>query len=356
MSLIVRRRAAIGPSVVAFMLVVLAVASLALAAVPRVDDKAGLFTAPAVEEANRIVERVYTETRAPHKDVLVVTLAKLPAGKEAREVAEAEFSARKSNGLLILLVKSPGKLWVTVGEDTRRGFPTTDVDELVNRIMLPRLRERKADEALLDGLRFVQARMEVFRAPAKPAAAAVPPVAAPVRPATDLGSRAKEVAGGIDWLWVIIIVLAVWVVIALLRALFRPRVVAGPGYGGGSGPGPGYGYAGGGGGGGGGGGWGTAILGGMFGALAGNWIYNHMLGGGTSAASGLGTSSAYAESPEPARSDEGVVGGGGGGDWGDTEATDDRRDFGGGGEFDQAAAGGGSDFSGGGDFGGSSDS
>lgn len=325
-------RTRIALPLIALAALVLLPAPWAPAAAPRVEDRAGMFSPAAIEEANRLVERIYAETGPPHKDVLVQTVDRLPAGKEVRDVADREFRARKGNGILILLVRDPGKLWVTVGDDTRKAFGTAEVEELVSKVMVPRLREKKADQALVDGLRFVQRKFEVFRAgTSTPRAVPAPGVSAPVttRPAV-----AREASAGISWFWVIVVLLAVWLVVGLLRAIFRRVSGAGagaaPGYGpgGGSGYAPGYG----------GGGWGTAILGGLMGAVAGNWIYNHFLGGGQS--SGWGSETTYtADRSESfaAPSDEGRIGGGGGGDWDDSPSG---GDLGGGGDF----GGGGGDF------------
>ena len=326
-------------SVIVLAALVLLTAPWVEAAAPRVADQASLFSPAVVEEANRIIERIYSETGPPHKDVLVETLDRLPPGKEIRDVADAEFRARKGNGLLILLIKDPGKLWVTVGEDTRKGFGTAEVEELVSKIMIPRLREKKADQALLDGLRFVQRKLEVFRAGTVTPRATAPAAAARVTPAV-----AREASAGINWLWVILVLLAVWLVIGLIRSIFRRFSGGGaaPGYAPGGGPGyaPSYG----------GGGWGTAILGGLLGAVAGNWIYNHVLGGGQSSgwsSWGADTTSAADRSESVMTpGDEGRISGGGGGDWGDSGSG--GADFGGGDDV-----GGGTDFGGGGDFGGS---
>jgi uncharacterized protein len=311
-------------------------ASVALAAAPRVDDHAGLFQVQTIDEANRIIEQIYTETKSPHREVLVETRATLPPGKTVQEVAEADFMARKANGLLILVVKRPGKLWVTVGEATRKGFGKADVEELVNRIMLPRLREKQPDRALLDGLRFIQQRFEVFRA-------AVPTPRATFLPSAATVPSAAEGIGHIGWFSILLLLLGGWLVIGLVRALFRPREPAmpgaAPGYGPSAGSSAGAGYPSGG-------GWGRAILGGLVGAMAGNWLYHNVFGGGS-----WGEGSAYAEtgsdvSARPDALDEGRVADGAGGDWGDARSDADDR-AGGGGDFESDLGdtrGGGGDF------------
>lgn len=139
------------------------------------------------------------------------------------------------------------------------------------------------------------------------------------------------------------ILLGVWLVIGLIRALT----------GGGGGGGGGYG----GGGGGGGGGFMSSMFGGLFGAMAGMWLYNNMFGhsgmmGGSDAyagdASGGGNTDTGAGDYDGGTSAS-AGGEDGGGDWGGGGDTGGGGDWGGGGD-----AGGGGDWGGGGggDFGG----
>ncbi|OWK43191.1 hypothetical protein [Fimbriiglobus ruber] len=132
----------------------------------------------------------------------------------------------------------------------------------------------------------------------------------------------------------LVAILAVWVVVALIRA-FTGGGGGGGGYGGG-----GYG----GGGGGGGGGFFTSFLGGMFGAAAGMWMYNSFFGGNSMSTDAFASDSGSGSTGDTGAGnfDNGAEAGGGG-DFGGSDDT-------GGGDFGDT--GGGGDDVGGGDFGG----
>ena len=168
-------------------------------------------------------------------------------------------------------------------------------------------------------------------------------------------SAGMSIAG---WVCIgLVVLLAIWLVIGVIRAL------TGSSGGGGGNGGGGGGY---GGGGGGGGGFGMGLMGGLFGAMAGMYLYNSMMGthhspeafGGEASAAGDtgadtgdtgagdydgGSSSASSGGDYGGGGDTGGGGGdygGGGGDYGG------GGDTGGGGDF----GGGGGDYGGGGDF------
>ncbi len=162
----------------------------------------------------------------------------------------------------------------------------------------------------------------------------------------DGGSDTKST--GLHWIWWVVIVLGVllviWTIIALIRAM------TGNVYGGG--------YGGGGYGGGGGLGFGGMFLGGMFGAMAGMWMYNSMMG--THYSHDPGASAAGDTGGDTGATDTGAGdydnGGAGGADWGDDAGGGDAG-AGGGGDWGNDAGGGGGDWGGdggggGGDFGG----
>lgn len=107
--------------------------------------------------------------------------------------------------------------------------------------------------------------------------------------------------------------LGVWFVIGLVRALFG-------GGGGGSGGGPG------------GGGFMSSLFGGLFGAMAGMWIYNSFFGGGSDLGAADSTAAAGGDWGDADPYDNGASAGDGGGDWGDDFGGGDwgGGDFGGG--------------------------
>ncbi len=168
----------------------------------------------------------------------------------------------------------------------------------------------------------------------------------------DGGSETK--GAGMHWIWWVAIVagvlLVIWIIIALIRAMTGN--VYGGGYGGG-----GYGGYGGGGGP----GFFGMFMGGMLGSMAGMWMYNSMMG------------THYSHDPGAATGDTGAADGGAdnadtgagdydngaeaGGDWGDDAGggAGDADAGGGGGDWGNDGGGGGDwggDAGGGGDFGG----
>jgi len=296
----------------------------AYAAAPTIEDRANIFSKSALAQGNQIVEAIYQETR-PHKDVAVVTFEHLPAGiSSAEELAGRLFRERSVDGLLMLAIKDPGRLRVAVGRGTQAHFTTADRDQLVE-VMLTHFRKKNFDEGLLAGLGFARSKLvSAF------------PLSGGSRASEDFESqegarRLAEPSRGLPtWLWAVIVFAGVWIVLAIFRSLSQPSAPIG-----GTGPTPGgYGSSGYG-------GWGQSILGGLFGAMAGNWIYDQFSGrGGGSAYGSLGERM----STDDSRSDDGQVGSVGGDDWQDSD-RDSGGDDTGGGDF-----GGGGDDGGGGDF------
>jgi uncharacterized protein len=237
----------------------------------------------------------------------------------------------KAKGVYVLICRSPGYVEVIATNTTReRGF--SDDDKVVVRdTFLNAFKE--AAKAKQDG----KSDAEIVKIRDDALVSAVSFVANDLQdthvPATATTKSDTKKAGGMSvggWICLgLCILLGVWLVIGVIRAL--------TGGGGGYGPGGGYG--------GGGGGFGSSLLGGLFGAMAGMWLYNsmfgghHDMGGGSDAFAGDGASDAAAGDDGDFSGDGGAGGGydDGGGDWG------------GGGDM----GGGGGDWGGGGgDFGG----
>ena len=261
-----------------------------------------------------------------HKDIAVQTFASVPDDMKAAVLQSdkaatnrgfsqwAEQLARSKgvNGVLILLVKQPAHLQVVVGTDTlRQAFTLTDRVTLIQR-MLEQLRNKKNDDALIDAVNFISTTMTSHRSGA----------------AAPLSSRVHSTQhGGSSWLPTIGIVLLIWVGFSLIRGLFRSMSGGGAG-GGGMGQ-PSYG--------GGGGGFFQNMMGSMFGAAAGMWMYDNFFGSHSSAST-FGT-----QPPDSLNNDTGFSGT-------DTDYTSDGGSFG----DDSGSSFGGGD-SGGGDFGGGGD-
>jgi uncharacterized protein len=296
------------------------------AAVGGIQDDGGFFSAYAKANATGTIHEVANRL---HKDILVQTYAEVPQamkdnvlqpGKSASSQAFAQWAeqiarTQQVNGVLILLVKQPARLQVVVGSETaRQAFTLTDRERLVQ-IMLEKLRARKNDEALTDGVNFIASTMTSHRGGA--------PI--PASPRTEVAQP-----GAPSWLPTIGILLLIVLGFNLIRGLFRAMSGGGAPAGGIGQP---YGY------GGGGGGFFQNVLSSMFGAAAGVWMYDQFFGAHSSAAT------TDPQSMDPRIQDDGFAGT-------DTDYTSSGGDFGGdsGGSFGGDSGG---DFGGGGgDFGG----
>jgi uncharacterized protein len=292
-----------------------AVASADLRAGSSIEDGGGFFSPAAITDGNRIVDEIRRGTRPP-KAVAVVTVAKVTSSRSPKEAAEQLFHDRSLDGLLVFAVRDPGRLEIVIGEHTEQRFTAADRDEMLS-LMLERFKKKQFDEGLVAGLRF--ARNELL-ADFPAAREGAPAGGAPKEHATDRS------AGGLPgWAWLLLIVGGVWLLIAFAR---RNREAPGPGapVSGGYPPQSGYG----------GGGFGRSLLGGLFGAMAGQWMYDRWTGHGDSWGSGGRDDDAHRRDDASDWSDRGDVGGSSGGDFGDSPDP-------GGGDF-------GGDDSGGGDF------
>jgi uncharacterized membrane protein YgcG len=302
------------PVTLAFAVVLVLSAATLRAAAPSIDDRGGLFSPSAVDEGNRIVDEIHRQTRPP-KNVAVVTLSELPPGvTSAKELAEQTFRERSVNGLLVFAVKNPGRLEVVVGRRTEARFAAADRDELV-RVMLDRFKRKKFDDGLLEGLRFAKTKLVAAFPTGEDRSLGA------ASSSHELESPSRRGGGIPPWAWVLIIGAGVWILLTVARAARQPYDSSAPSAGGYP-PSSGYG------------GFGRSLLGGLFGAMAGEWIYDRL--------SGRGEPMAYDRRDDVLGdrsdlNDDGDVGSSGGGDWGDSSDS-------GGGDF------GGGDDSGGGDF------
>lgn len=286
-------------------------------------DSAGFFTSGGIQRARSLL------TQVDFPGGLKVTVDTYPDASKGGNLpkdadnatkqrffsnwAHKEVEANKDRGIYILICKSPGYVEILVDRETRnRGFTQQDQDRL-RKILTdalasaakterggdPEKAKSLRDQGLYEAISFIENDLKDTS------------VAGNARTAssTDQGEGIKLGSGIGGWLCLgLMILLGVWLVVGVFRALM-----------GGFGGGPGMG----------GGGFFSSLLGGLFGAAAGMWLYDHFFGG----SSGMfGGSDAYANDGTSAT---------------DTGAGDFSGDDGTGGGFDD----GGGDF-GGGDFGG----
>ncbi|HEV3340771.1 MAG TPA: TPM domain-containing protein [Pirellulales bacterium] len=320
-------------------------ASRAPALTAEVRDEAGFFKPETVTQANEVIKEVKQRSK---KDLLIETVDHATKGKRqeatshdpdvrARYFADwADERAREEgvNGIYVLITREPGHVEVAVGNHTRAVFTNKDRHELAQ-ILLSHFRKKEYDEGLLEAVRYVRSALQ---AEPKQGGAAAP--AGPQRsslPHPPPGSDGS--AGGGLWRYLglgLVVLLGVWLLSAVVRALAGAG--APPARGGYAGPGgpTGYGPAAGGG------GFFTSLLGGLFGAAAGSWLYDRF-------SSGQSPPAAPASAPESAPEDTDYTAEGG--DFDRSERSDDD----GGGDFDTSDSFDGDDGGdtgvGGGDFG-----
>ena len=275
---------------------------------PEVRDNAGLFSPAAVQQADAAIQKIQRELR---KDLLIETFPGVPENRKAdysrnREEFFTGFvreraQAARLDGIYVLMMKEapPHKLRIQVGmgEATRqRAFLASDRDQLV-RLLQTKFREEKYDEGLTAAVALVDRTVRSHLNGTAPAGA-TRPVASSVPVAS--GGAAGQV-NVMKW---------VFIIGGVLVAVFLVRMFAG-----GMGGGGGGGGLSGSGGMGGGGGFFSSLLGGIGGAMAGNWLYDRFTG--DNARSPHDSGSSANEAPSDVGGDYSSSGGDvGGGDFG----------------------------------------
>ncbi len=319
---------------------VFAVAALGIPALARdfVQDGAGLFNATTVSALDA---KIGDFNRQTGKEVVVVTVPSLD-GVPAQTAAEKTFATQQVNGVLIFLSKAEKKDGIIPDRASRAFFSSGSFDS-IRQAMRGYFRTGNFDEGITTGVDLV---LNGYRGHERSLGA--PQRHRQLAPT----SSSSSLGGGMSLIWLILILIAGFLVIrAIFRAMSRPRPMP-PGYGGqpgyGQGPGPGYGGGMGGGMmGGGGGGFFSGLLGGLGGAFLGNELFGRHdgggFGGGNDQAGFIGGDSGQQADASGWQSDAGQadMGGASFGDYGSS-----------GGGFDSGGGGGGFDSGGGGDSGG----
>lgn len=291
---------------------------------PKTNDGGSFFKADTLVKLDAIAAATAAATEG-HRTISVQTVDKLPAGMDVKAAAERKAADVRLDGVMIYISKAPEKLHVFVGKTTVSQFGSADQKSVVDSL-IKAFKARNFDEGILAAATEVSGKLKA----GFPLAAATPATG------TTAATGSGATGSGLPlWAWIAIGVVGFFIVMRILGALFAPAAPAGmagaPGYGGG---------------GGGGGGFATGLMGGLFGAMAGNWIYNSMMGGSShhSGGSSSGGGDSYGASgsggPDGGEAGGGMSGdfsSGGGGDYG-------GGDSGGGGDFGGGDSGGGGDF------------
>lgn len=334
---------------------------LALLAVD-VSDAGHFFSTEAIEKANQSIREI--EKKSGH-EIRIETHATVPSDKldsvkkmdraQRQEFmhdwAKERAKDVKENGTLILICKDPANVqtWFN-GKLKDEGMTKTDRDE-VSEAFLTGLKAKDNDAALRNGVARLGEAYANLTHISKPRSSLTPaksdrvghgPVVVERRPVPQAHN-----SGWNSVLWIGGMVLLAMFAVSLISRMFSGGGNAGMGAGygrPGGGVGGGYGYPGGYGGGGG--GFLSSLAGGIFGAAAGNWIYDAFSGRSAHAHDPYSTS---APPMDTSRHSDGYAGSDSSG--ADSGWTDEGSSSGGG-WFDGGDSGGGGGDFGGGDSGG----
>jgi uncharacterized protein len=221
-------------------------------------DGGGFFSDFAKAEANRQLLELGLRFK---KEVVIETFKAIPAevsqgvNLQDRAAVNRMFEVwtlqqareQRVNGIYILLSKEPAHLQVIIGNDTQRSLFTTRDRTALIEVMLGKLRAKQPDEALLQGVSVIASAMKSH----------VMDRAQPHVQNRPAGEKEEPS----PWGWVLAAVvgfLVAWLVIGLVRSMFSGGAT-------GATPGSGGGFM-------------TSLLGGMFGAAAGMWLYDQFSG------------------------------------------------------------------------------
>jgi hypothetical protein len=293
-------------------------------------DEAKLFTASGLDKAKAAMN---STTFDQGLTVTIDTYEKIPENKKGaysdankerffKEWAKELATSDKAKGIYVLVCRHPGYVEVIADKRTRdRGFTHEDEMKLRDTLLTA---FRDAAKEMDEAKQFAMRDAGLHSAVSFVISDLKDTTAAAHGTANTAKSGGGFLSGGIGSLICLglFVLLGAWLVIGLIRA-----------FSGGSGGGPG---------GGGGGGFMSSMFGGLFGAMAGMYLYNSMFGaggmfGGSDAFASDGSGDAGASGDGDFSGDTGAGGSfdggedrgwGGGGDWGG-----DGGDFGGGGDF-----------------------
>jgi hypothetical protein len=312
-------------------------------------DNANLFS----PEVRASVAKDLSELEARHQVGFTVETVAAPDAELARKIEgvtkeqrNAEFvkAARtraqqsKAHGVFVMIWKNPSHLNVEISRKlVQKGFTQAD-QTAIRDALLTGFRQKQFDKGLQDSVAAVRTAAERHAGGTAsiPAINPASPLGDPghALPGADHGRAAGNGQpanngfpgefGGMGIIGIVIAIGVVFVVVRIIGAIIGGLMGGGGGYGQ-----PGYGGMGGG-------GMFSSLLTGMFGAMAGHYLYDNFFGGHSHDNSAMaGDAGAGADAAS------------GGNEWGDTGWGDSGGgDFGGGGGGDF----GGGDFGGGGDF------
>jgi uncharacterized membrane protein YgcG len=228
-----------------------------------VQDGAQLFSAATVSSLDNTIADFNAQTG---KEIVVVTVPSLD-GQTPQAAAEKTFAQQQVNGVLIFMAKAEKAQGIVPDRAAAAFFPAGAIAS-IRQAMRGYFRSGDFDTGITTGVNLVLAQYRSHERTT--GGSALQHRYAP--------ANRQSVGGGMSLFWLILILIAGFLIIrAVFRAMAGPRRMP-PGYGapgpGGPGPGgPGYGPGYGGGGYGGGGGFFSGLLGGLGGAFLGNELF-----------------------------------------------------------------------------------
>ena len=273
-----------------------------------VTDSIGFFSPVAISSANEKIKDVKAKTG---KDLVIETIESTN-GEDPSTYAENKAKSMRVNGIYVLITKKEKRIEIKVGNKTRQVFGSSETANLKAKLV-DEFKTKNFDLGLDKAVDYYAI---TFMAAGSPNS----------RRSNNQYSNSSPVVknngGGFSIMTIIIIAIVGFIIFRIVSSLLGGR---GGGYS------PGYGGGGGFGGGGGGMGFMGSLMTGIFGAMAGNWLYDKFTGsdgglfGGDNSSGSYGDSSGsdWSSQDDSYSSDSGSYdggggddfGGGGGGDW-----------------------------------------
>ena len=255
----------------AFPLALTALLSLGTSQAGTVHDNAGMFSREAVAKANAELGKIEREFKL---DVTIETVPSLDGGKIA-DVTRRHAERSGATGIYILLAKKEKRFWSEVSQAYQRSL--SDSEPAIRKAFADDFHKNEFDAGLLKGVSVIESEAKSAQAEHGSLKQAGAPArrqnAGPFR-----GGPVRQGRGGFGLgtlIWLGLLVFGGMFVFRMIAGLFGagrgqhgygPQGrMGGPGFGG-----PGYG--------GGGGGFMSGLLGGLGGAVAGNWLYDQFSG------------------------------------------------------------------------------
>lgn len=229
-------------------------------------DSAGLFSKNAIETADKKIQEVQTKV---NKTLVFETITSLD-GKDSKDVSIEKARAKKVNGVYVLIAKKEKKIEIRTGSNTKKLFNDLDARTMKEKISSG-FKSGNFDTGLLDGVNYFHS---VFISASTTPNQPITPNNA-YSDTTAVKRHHRSSGGGFSLIGILIFVVVVFLIFRLVGAVIGMFTRGGGG--GYANQGYNNGYYGGNQGGGGMGFFGTFLTG-MFGAMAGSWLYDKFTG------------------------------------------------------------------------------